>query len=173
VDIHEEAERFVVLADVPGVEAKDIDITAENGVLTIRGERRTEKKDTDKNGYERIERTSGSFLRRFTLPETPTRKPSRPSRPTACWKSAFPSTRRSSRDASRSKRPNSLPWASSPLASNGRATGHGGPDLSPGAACTRVHLQKCARAGCFQMGPPPDYPQNALLRTASPDPGPL
>jgi HSP20 family protein len=70
VDIYEEAERFVVLADVPGVEPKDIDITAENGVLTIRGERRSEKKDTDKNGYERVERTSGSFLRRFTLPES-------------------------------------------------------------------------------------------------------
>lgn len=70
VDIYEEAERFVVLADVPGVEAKDIDITAENGVLTIRGERRSEKKETDKNGYERVERTSGSFLRRFTLPES-------------------------------------------------------------------------------------------------------
>ena len=72
VDIHEEAERFVVLADVPGVEAKDIDITAEKGVLTIRGERRTQKKDADKNGYERIERTSGSFARRFTLPESAT-----------------------------------------------------------------------------------------------------
>jgi HSP20 family protein len=70
VDIYEEAERFVVLADVPGVEAKDIDITAEKGVLTIRGERRLEKKESDKSGYERVERTSGSFLRRFTLPES-------------------------------------------------------------------------------------------------------
>ena len=70
VDIHEEAERFVVLADVPGVESKDINITAENGVLTIRGERRAEKKETDETGYERIERTTGSFLRRFTLPES-------------------------------------------------------------------------------------------------------
>lgn len=70
VDIHEEADRFVVFADVPGVEAKDIDITAEKDVLTIRGERRTENKTSDKNGYERIERTSGSFLRRFTLPES-------------------------------------------------------------------------------------------------------
>ena len=70
VDIHEEAERFVVLADVPGVEAKDIDITAEHGVLTIKGERRLERKDTEKSGYERIERTSGSFVRRFTLPES-------------------------------------------------------------------------------------------------------
>ncbi len=69
VDIHEEAERFVVKADVPGVEGNDINITAEKGVLTIRGERRSEKK-TAGNGYERLERASGSFLRRFTLPES-------------------------------------------------------------------------------------------------------
>lgn len=68
VDIHEEKDRFVVLADVPGVDPKDIDITAEKGVLTVRGERREAKRETD-NGYERIERVSGSFLRRFTLPE--------------------------------------------------------------------------------------------------------
>jgi HSP20 family protein len=68
VDVHEEKDRFVVLADVPGVEPKDIDITAENGVLTVRGERRAEKRETD-NGYERVERVSGTFLRRFTLPE--------------------------------------------------------------------------------------------------------
>jgi HSP20 family protein len=68
VDIHEEKERFVVLADVPGVEPKDIDITADNGVLTVRGERRAEKRETE-NGYERIERVSGSFVRRFKLPE--------------------------------------------------------------------------------------------------------
>ena len=70
VDIYEEAERFVVVADVPGVEAKDIDITAENGVLTVKGQRSSDRKDTGKNGYERIERTSGSFVRRFTLPES-------------------------------------------------------------------------------------------------------
>jgi HSP20 family protein len=68
VDIHEEKDRFVVLADVPGVEPKDIEITAENGVLTVRGERRSEKRETE-NGYERVERVAGAFLRRFTLPE--------------------------------------------------------------------------------------------------------
>jgi HSP20 family protein len=68
VDVHEEKDRFVVLADVPGVDPKDIDITAENGVLTVRGERRAQKRETD-NGYERVERVSGNFLRRFTLPE--------------------------------------------------------------------------------------------------------
>jgi HSP20 family protein len=68
VDIHEEKDRFVVLADVPGVEPKDIDVTADNGVLTVRGERRSEKRETE-SGYERIERVSGSFVRRFKLPE--------------------------------------------------------------------------------------------------------
>jgi HSP20 family protein len=69
VDIHEEAERFVVAADLPGVEGKDIEITAEKGVLTIKGERRSEQKSS-KNGYESIERATGTFLRRFALPES-------------------------------------------------------------------------------------------------------
>ncbi|HEY6483924.1 MAG TPA: Hsp20/alpha crystallin family protein [Steroidobacteraceae bacterium] len=69
VDIHEEKDRFVVLADVPGVDSKDIDITAEQGVLTVRGARRSAKRDTQ-NGYERVERVAGSFLRRFSLPES-------------------------------------------------------------------------------------------------------
>jgi len=69
VDVREEAERFVVTADVPGVEGKDINVTADKGVLTIRGERHSEKK-ASKDGYERVERASGSFLRRFTLPES-------------------------------------------------------------------------------------------------------
>ena len=69
VDIHEEAERFLVVADVPGVDGKDIEITAEKGVLTVRGERRTEKKATDE-GFNRVERAHGTFARRFTLPES-------------------------------------------------------------------------------------------------------
>ena len=69
VDVREEAERFVVTADLPGVDGKDIEVTAEKGVLTVRGERRAEKK-TENDGYTRIERASGTFLRRFTLPET-------------------------------------------------------------------------------------------------------
>jgi HSP20 family protein len=68
VDVHEEAERFVVRADLPGVEPKDVEITADKGVLTIRGQRHAEKRDEAK-GYERVERVSGAFLRRFTLPE--------------------------------------------------------------------------------------------------------
>ena len=69
VDVHEEAERFAVLVDVPGVEPKDIEITAEKGVLTIRGERRVATRD-ESSGYRRLERHSGKFLRRFTLPDS-------------------------------------------------------------------------------------------------------
>lgn len=68
VDVHEEPERFVVHADLPGVDAKDIQVTTENGVLTLRGERRFEKRASEK-GFERLERVAGSFLRRFTLPD--------------------------------------------------------------------------------------------------------
>ncbi len=68
VDVYEEAGRFVVRADLPGVDAKDIDVTAENGVLTLRGERRAEPRAAN-GGYERTERTFGTFLRRFALPD--------------------------------------------------------------------------------------------------------
>lgn len=68
VDVYEEPDRFVVVADVPGVETKDIHITAEKNVLTIRGERQAQKRESNK-GLERVERATGHFLRRFTLPE--------------------------------------------------------------------------------------------------------
>jgi len=67
VDIHEESDKFLVRADLPGVEAKDISITAENRVLTLRGQRQFERSETQR-GFERLERVEGSFLRRFTLP---------------------------------------------------------------------------------------------------------
>ncbi len=68
VDVHEEPERFAVLVDVPGVEPKDIEITAEKGVLTIRGERHSRTEESS-SAYRRLERRSGKFLRRFTLPD--------------------------------------------------------------------------------------------------------
>jgi HSP20 family protein len=69
VDVREENERFVVTADLPGVEGKDIEITADEGVLTISGRRGSDAKAAGE-GYERVERARGSFLRRFTLPES-------------------------------------------------------------------------------------------------------
>jgi len=67
-DVREEDNRYVVLVDLPGVEKKDIEVTAEDGVLTIRGERRDEK-TVSREGYTRVERMAGRFLRRFTMPE--------------------------------------------------------------------------------------------------------
>jgi len=69
VDIKEEPERFVMHADLPGVDPKDIEITMENGLLTIRGQRHEEKQE-NANGYHRVERASGQFYRRFSLPDT-------------------------------------------------------------------------------------------------------
>jgi HSP20 family protein len=69
VDIHEEPDHFVLHADLPGVDAKSIDITMENGVLTIRG-RRDDSKREPHDGLRRVERASGEFLRRFSLPES-------------------------------------------------------------------------------------------------------
>ena len=70
VDIKEDSERFMITADIPGVEPKDIEVTMENGVLTIKGERKLETQDEGNNGYRRVERVYGSFYRRFTLPDT-------------------------------------------------------------------------------------------------------
>jgi HSP20 family protein len=68
VDIKEEDSQFVLKADVPGVAAKDIDITMENGLITIKGERRFEG-EHGSNGYRRVERRHGTFYRRFSLPD--------------------------------------------------------------------------------------------------------
>ena len=69
VDIKEEENRFVIQADVPGVDPKDIEITMENGVLTLKGERSSDKEESGE-GYTRVERVRGTFYRRFSLPDT-------------------------------------------------------------------------------------------------------
>lgn len=69
VDIREESDRFLIHADIPGVDPKDIDVHMENGVLTISGNRESESK-VERENYKRVERVRGSFLRRFTLPDT-------------------------------------------------------------------------------------------------------
>ena len=69
VDILENENELVLKADVPGVDLKDIDIQIENGTLTLKGERKFEKEEKSK-GYHRLERSYGSFVRYFTLPDT-------------------------------------------------------------------------------------------------------
>lgn len=69
VDITENDDNFTLMADIPGVDPKDIEVTMENGVLTVKGERKTEEK-TEKDNYRRVERQYGMFYRRFALPET-------------------------------------------------------------------------------------------------------
>ncbi|MCO6440899.1 MAG: Hsp20/alpha crystallin family protein [Nitrococcus mobilis] len=69
VDIREEAGRFLVEADVPGVNPEDIEVTMENGVLSIRGERKHETV-SEEGGVRRVERSQGVFHRRFSLPES-------------------------------------------------------------------------------------------------------
>lgn len=68
VDISEDQEKFTIHADLPGVKSEDIEVTAENGILTIKGQRQGHKEE-EKDNYRRVERFSGSFIRRFTLPE--------------------------------------------------------------------------------------------------------
>jgi HSP20 family protein len=69
VDIKEEKDRYVIHADIPGVEAKDIEVTMENGILTLKGERTLDKNEAHE-GYKRVERVRGTFYRRFSLPDT-------------------------------------------------------------------------------------------------------
>jgi len=69
VDIKETDTAFHIVADVPGVDPKDIEIHMENGTLTIKGERESKKEDT-KEGYKRVERSYGSFYRSFNMPDT-------------------------------------------------------------------------------------------------------
>jgi len=69
VDLQEESDHFVLRADVPGVALKNIEVSAEDGTLTIRGERLA-REHVRSDGFEHIERAAGRFLRRFTLPDS-------------------------------------------------------------------------------------------------------
>ena len=69
VDIYETEQELVVKADLPEVDPKDLDIRVENNILTIRGERKFEKKVNEDN-YLRVERAYGSFSRSFSLANT-------------------------------------------------------------------------------------------------------
>ena len=69
VDVTEDKEKIVLVADLPGLQEKDVDIQIEKDVLTLRGERTIER-NADHEQYRRYERAAGAFVRAFTLPPT-------------------------------------------------------------------------------------------------------
>jgi len=69
VDIEEAEDKYVIKADLPGVDKKDIDVKLENGVLSIRGEKNVEKETGKDTRHHRRERFHGTFARSFTLPD--------------------------------------------------------------------------------------------------------
>ncbi|QWT22243.1 Hsp20/alpha crystallin family protein [Bacillus sp. NP157] len=69
VDIREEAGRFLILADLPGVDLAAIEIQMEKNVLSLKGERKAFASETE-GTFSRVERVAGGFKRSFTLPES-------------------------------------------------------------------------------------------------------
>jgi HSP20 family protein len=69
VDVYEDEHNITLTAELPGIEEKDLDISVENGVLTVSGERKMEHEEKKEN-FQRIERSYGRFTRSFTLPPT-------------------------------------------------------------------------------------------------------
>lgn len=68
VDITEDDKEYLIKADLPEMKREDVHVTFEEGVLTITGERKTEKEEKNRR-FHRIEREHGRFLRSFSLPE--------------------------------------------------------------------------------------------------------
>lgn len=68
VDIVETEKEFTIKAEIPEVKKEDVKVTVDNGVLTLRGERKQEKEEKNKK-FHRVERYYGSFTRSFTLPD--------------------------------------------------------------------------------------------------------
>jgi len=69
VDIKENDSEVRLDLEMPGLKPENVELTAENGVLTVRGEKKSEKKEGEENRYHVVERTYGSFLRTFQLPQ--------------------------------------------------------------------------------------------------------
>lgn len=67
VDVEETEKEFIVKADLPGVDPKDVEITLAHGELTLKGEKKCEKETKEKN-FHRIERFAGRFYRTIPLP---------------------------------------------------------------------------------------------------------
>ncbi len=70
VDIEEDKDKYLIRADLPGVKKENIDVKLENGVLSIRGEKRSESETGEGTRNHRTERFYGSFARSFTLPDS-------------------------------------------------------------------------------------------------------
>ena len=68
VDISEDEKEFLIKAELPGLKKEEIQVSLDNGMLTISGERKTEKEEKTKK-YHRVERAYGKFERSFTLPD--------------------------------------------------------------------------------------------------------
>jgi HSP20 family protein len=68
VDVSETEGEYQIKAEIPDVKKEDVKVTVEDGVLTIQGERKHEKEEKGKK-YHRVERSYGSFIRSFTLPD--------------------------------------------------------------------------------------------------------
>lgn len=68
VDISENANEYLIKAELPGLKREEVKVTVEDGVLSISGERKVEKEEKDKK-FHRIERSYGSFVRSFSLPD--------------------------------------------------------------------------------------------------------
>ena len=69
VDIYENKDQIVLEAELPGMNQEDFDLSIENNILTLRGERKFEK-TAESDNYHRVERSYGAFTRSFTLPQT-------------------------------------------------------------------------------------------------------
>lgn len=98
VDVAEEENAYVVLAELPEVKKEDMKVSMENGILTISGERRKEHEEKKGVRYHRVERCYGSFLRSFTLPDD-----ADPSRVTATMKDGILTVRIEKRPGTPSK----------------------------------------------------------------------
>ena len=69
VDVHENDKQIVIEAELPGIEEKDVDLSVQDGVLTVKGEKKLERKE-DKDECHMMERRYGSFMRSMRLPDT-------------------------------------------------------------------------------------------------------
>ena len=68
VDISEDASEYLIEAELPNIRREDVKVNVENGVLTLSGERKLEKEESDRK-YHRVERAYGAYTRSFTLPD--------------------------------------------------------------------------------------------------------